>query len=261
MTTLSQMPLVAVTATTEIIRGARRVRVNQSYTDALQRVGLVPLVVPPIPGALASTVLDGVAGLVLTGGEDVMPGRYGAAAHPTVQSHEDRDECEIALVLAARERALPTFAICRGAQVVNVALGGTLVQDIPSEWRGAISHDPGGSRSARVHDVQAEPDTRLATLLDTERLTTNSFHHQSVDRLGDTLRVSARAPDGIVEAIESADPDWWMVGVQWHPEELTETAEDWDRRLFAAFAQMLRERARASVSSPVASALRRKLGA
>ena len=261
MSTLSQLPLVAVTATTEIIRGARRVRVNQSYTDALQRAGLVPLVIPPLPAALASALLDGVAGLVLTGGEDVSPGRYGAAPHPTIESHEDRDECEIALVLAAQERSLPTFAICRGAQVVNVALGGTLVRDIPSEWPGAIGHDPGGSRNARVHDVHAEGDTRLATLLGVDRFTTNSFHHQSVDRLGDALRVSARAPDGVVEAIESTDPDWWMVGVQWHPEELTDTAEEWDRQLFTAFAQAVRDRSLAALSSRGASVPRQTPGA
>jgi putative glutamine amidotransferase len=259
--TFSTPPLVAVTATTEIIRGAPRVRVNQSYIDALQRAGLVPLVVPPLPGTLASTLLDGVAGLVLTGGEDVEPTRYGAAPHPTVESHAERDECEIALVLAARERALPTLAICRGAQVVNVALGGTLVRDIPSEWPGALGHDPGGSRDARVHGVHAEADTKLATLLGTSRLTINSFHHQSVDRLGDALRVSARAPDGVVEAIESTDPEWWMVGVQWHPEELIASPEDWDRQLFDAFAQVVRERSLEGLSSQAASAPRRTPGA
>jgi putative glutamine amidotransferase len=257
VTSFSSSLLVAVTATTEIIRGALRVRVNQSYTDALQRAGLVPLVIPPLPAALASTVLDGVAGLVLTGGEDVEPGRYGAAPHPTVESHAGRDECEIALVLAARKRALPTFAICRGAQVVNVALGGTLVRDIPSERPGGLGHDPGGARDARVHEVHADGDTTLAGLLGTERLTVNSFHHQAVDRLGEALRVSARAPDGIVEAIESTDPVWWMVGVQWHPEELIESAEAWDRQLFAAFAQMVRERAPEKLSLRSASAPRR----
>jgi putative glutamine amidotransferase len=246
-----------VTATTEIIRGAPRVRVNQSYTDALQRAGLVPLVIPPLPAPMASAVLDGVAGLVLTGGEDVEPARYGAAPHPTVEWHAARDECEIALVLAARKRALPTLAICRGAQVVNVALGGTLVRDIPSERPGSLGHDPGGARDARVHEIHVDGDTRLAATLGTEYLTTNSFHHQAVDCLGSALRVSARAPDGIIEAIESTDPDWWMVGVQWHPEELIESTEAWDRQLFAAFAQIVRERSPGAVSLRGASAPRR----
>jgi len=206
---------------------------------------------------MAPSVLDSVVGLVLTGGEDVEPGRYGAAPHPTVESHAARDECEIALVLAARKRAMPTFAICRGAQVVNVALGGTLVRDIPSERRGGLGHDPGGARDARVHEAHVEGDTKLAEMLGTEHLTINSFHHQAVDRLGNALRVSARAPDGIIEAIESTDPDWWMVGVQWHPEELIESAEAWDRQLFAAFAQRVRERSPEAVSLRGASAPRR----
>ena len=231
--------LVAVTGTTEIIRGAPRVRVNLSYTDALTRVGLVPLVVPPLAASAAAAVLNAVAGLVVTGGEDVAPARYGEAAHPTVEAYEGRDESEIALILEARRRRLPTLAICRGIQVVNVALGGSLVQDIPSQCPNALNHDPGGGRDARVHDVSVEPNSRLARALGANRLTTNSFHHQSLARVSADLCVSARASDGIIEGAESADEGWWMLAVQWHPEELTNTMEPWDRNLFVAFAQAL----------------------
>jgi putative glutamine amidotransferase len=236
-------PLVAVTATTEIIRDAPRVRVNLAYTDALVAAGLVPVVVPPLPAAGAAVILDGVAGLVVTGGEDVDPARYGEEAHPTVEPHEGRDESEIALVLEAHRRRLPTLAICRGIQVVNVAFGGTLIQDIPSQLTNAIPHDPDDRRDARVHHVQVDPDSRLARALGTDRLETNSFHHQALARVAAALCVTARAVgDGVVEGAESADPAWWMLAVQWHPEELTKTTEPWDRNLFAAFARAVTKR-------------------
>ena len=234
--------LVAVTGTPEIIRGALRVRVNASYTDALVQVGLVPLVVPPLGASAATDVLGGVAGLVITGGEDVAPKRYDEPPHPTVQAHEGRDESEIALILEARRRRLPTLAICRGIQVVDVALGGSLVQDIPSQWPNAINHDPGGDRDARVHEVRVEPRSRLARALGAERLMTNSFHHQALARVASELCVTARSTDGVIEGAESADADWWMLAVQWHPEELTHTAEPWDRNLFAAFATAVARR-------------------
>ncbi|HEY2378893.1 MAG TPA: gamma-glutamyl-gamma-aminobutyrate hydrolase family protein [Gemmatimonadaceae bacterium] len=237
MSITSKSALVAVTGTTEIIRGAPRVRVNLAYTAALARVGLIPLVVPPLVDVAAPAILDGVAGLVVTGGEDVAPTRYSEEPHPTVEAHEGRDESEIALVLEARQRRLPTLAICRGIQVVNVAFGGSLVQDIPSQRPTAIDHDPGGSRDARVHEVRVDAASALANALGTDCLTTNSFHHQSLARVANDLRVTARAADGIVEGAESVDPHWWMLAVQWHPEELTDTPEPWDRNLFAAFAR------------------------
>jgi putative glutamine amidotransferase len=236
-------PLVAVTATTEIIRGAPRVRVNLAYTEALIAAGLVPLVVPPLPAEHAAVVLGSVAGLVVTGGEDVAPSRYGEEAHPTVEPHEARDESEIALINEAYRRRLPTLAICRGIQVANVALGGTLVQDIPSQLPSAIPHDPDDPRGARVHDVRVDPDSRLAGALGTDHLRTNSFHHQALARVPAALCITARAvDDGVIEGAESADPSWWMLGVQWHPEELTGTPEPWDRNLFAAFARAVSKR-------------------
>jgi putative glutamine amidotransferase len=229
-------PIVAVTATTELIRGVPRVRVNAAYTDALTRAGLVPLVVPPLEASVAAAILDRVSGLVLTGGEDVATHRYGVSPHPTVNAHEARDEGELALAVEARARRVPTLAICRGIQVMNVAMGGTLIRDIPSERPDASAHDFDGDRNARVHPVQVDPDSRLARALACDRPQTNSFHHQALDRVADGLRVSARASDGIIEGAEAEDPQWWMLAVQWHPEELTATPEPWDRNLFAAFA-------------------------
>ena len=234
-------PFVIVTATTEIIRELPRVRVNEAYTAALAEVGLVPMVLPPVSPSMAAASLVDVAGLVLTGGEDIDPARFGQEKHPANgEPHAARDGYELALAHAAAERRIPTLAICRGAQIMNVALGGTLVQDIPSQHASSIDHAPQGKRGQRTHDVNIETDSRLARIVGTTSISTNSSHHQSIDQVGRGLRVVASSPDGIVEAIEPSDPAWWMVAVQWHPEELTATPEDWDRRLFAAFADAVR---------------------
>jgi putative glutamine amidotransferase len=245
--------LVAVTATTKVIEGMSRVRLNEAYVRALESAGLVPMIAPPMDPRLAGAVLDGVAGLVLTGGEDVDPAHFGAEPHPDLGTvHATRDVFELALVREARARRMPVLAICRGIQLLNVALGGTLVQDIPSEWPSELSHDLSHRREERVHAVAIEPGTRLANALGDAQITANSSHHQSVERLGEGLVIVARSPDGIVEGVETQD-DWWVLGVQWHPEELTSTPEEWDRRLFAAFAE--------AVSSPTSSSPRPSPGA
>ena len=241
------LPPVAVTATTEIIRDALRVRVNAAYTVSIRGAGLLPLVIPVLDPADADAALDGVAGLVLTGGEDVNPARYRAAPRPELgDTNDGRDAFEMALVRAARARGLPTLAICRGVQILNVALGGTLVQDIPAEWKDPIAHDGDWARTARVHEVDVEPGSRLARALGTERPVVNSMHHQSLGRVAPSLATVAHAPDGIVEGVEWPSDDWWMVGVQWHPEELTATPEPWDRALLGAFTQVVSRAAKIS---------------
>ncbi|HET9728972.1 MAG TPA: gamma-glutamyl-gamma-aminobutyrate hydrolase family protein [Gemmatimonadaceae bacterium] len=238
-------PFVIVTATTEIIRDVSRVRVNEAYTDALTAAGLVPVVLPPMDPSLASAALNVVAGLVLTGGEDMDPRLFGEEPHPAAgQPHAARDLYELSLARTASSLRIPTLAICRGMQVMNVALGGTLIQDIPSERPSAVDHNPTGKRADRVHRVDVDPSSRLARVLCSTLIFTNSSHHQAVHEIGGDLRATAHSEDGIVEGIESIDPAWWMVGVQWHPEELTATAEDWDRRLFGGFADAVRDSGR-----------------
>jgi len=238
-------PFVIVSATTEVIRHVPRVRVNEAYTSALTLAGLIPVVLPPMDPSLAAAALNDVAGLVLTGGEDIDPRLFGEEPHPaTASPHAARDSYELALARTACTLRIPTLAICRGLQVMNVALGGTLVQDIPSQRQGALEHDPAGKRADRVHRVDVEAGSRLAQALGATLVFTNSSHHQSVHEVAPGLRITARSEDGIVEGIEPIDPAWWMVGAQWHPEELTATAEDWDRRLFGAFAEAVRESGR-----------------
>jgi putative glutamine amidotransferase len=136
--------------------------------------------------------------------------------------------------------ALPTLAICRGIQVVNVALGGSLVQDIASECPSGVQHDQSEARKQRVHDVSVGSDSMLADAVGATRITVNSSHHQAVARVARGLDVTARAPDGIVEGAEWTGDDWWMLAVQWHPEELTRDPQPWDRGLFKAFADRVR---------------------
>jgi putative glutamine amidotransferase len=234
-------PHVIVTATTEVLRDRARVRVNEAYTNALAAVGLVPMVLPPIDSEMAVAALLGTAGLVITGGEDVDPALFGQKPHAaTGVPHAARDAYEVALARAAAEHRIPTLAICRGAQVMNVALGGTLIQDIPTQRPTHLQHDLSERRTERVHVAEVISGTTLANVLGDERITVNSSHHQSVDRIADSLRLAATSPDGIIEAVETCDANWWMLAVQWHPEELTATPEDWDRRLFRAFADAVR---------------------
>ena len=245
-------PIVAVTATTEVIRDAMRARLNAAYIGAIEGAGLIPLVTPPLRDpAMAAELLDRVDGLVLTGGEDVDPVHYGARRHPASDPPQAaRDAWELALVKAARDRALPVLAICRGMQLLNVALGGTLVQDLPSERPGPVSHAQSRARAERVHGAAVVPGSRLATATGALAIDVNSSHHQAVDRIAPGLRIVARSEDGIIEAVETAADDWWVVGAQWHPEELVGTAEAWDRRLFEAFANVVRGAAARSRGMP-----------
>jgi putative glutamine amidotransferase len=230
-------PVVALTSATKPVEGMMRVRLNQAYVDAARDAGLVPLVLPPVSEAELAGVVEAVDGIVLTGGEDVDPAAFGAERHPQTQDpHRERDHCELALVRLAQELRIPTLAICRGMQVVNVAFGGTLIQDIPSERPSEIDHDRSSERRMRVHGVRVDPESKLARALGGIALTVNSSHHQAVDRVAANLRVTAHAPDGIIEGAEWGGDDWWMLAVQWHPEELISDGKPWDRGLFHEFA-------------------------
>ncbi len=233
--------IVAITSPARITHTAPMGKLNAAYVEALHGAGLTLRVIPPLDDpAEAAERLSGVTALVLTGGVDVDPARYGATPHPaTHAAYPARDATEIALVAAAREAALPTLAICRGMQILNVALGGTLVQDIASERPGALVHAAAANRDQRTHRVTVDGDSRLATVIGATDIAVNSFHHQALDRVAPELHVVATAPDSLIEGVETAPDDpWWVLGVQWHPEELVQDPEPWDRRLFAAVAAL-----------------------
>lgn len=220
--------VVILTASTHSVDGLERIVLDEAYVTAIESAGLSPLILPPVDALRALRALDAVSGLLLTGGEDIDPACYGAQPHPACgASHSTRDACEIALAKHAQTLRIPTLAICRGAQILNVALGGTLIQDINA------SHP---RNVARIHEVALDPQSRLAAIIECAEPHVNSTHHQAIDCAGNGIHITGRANDGTVEAIESIDREWWMLGVQWHPQLLVQTAEDWDRRLFAAFA-------------------------
>jgi len=213
----------------------------EDYKQAILHVGGEVRIVDP--SMSVEDALKGVDGLMLTGGDDVAPSRYGEPPHETVvEAEPGRDEFEIALVNAARARALPLFAICRGVQVLNVACGGTLVQDIPSQVRGALPHSlkvPPNEPYSLAHEVWLDKDTLLSQLMcerlsDADACEVNSRHHQAVKDVAHGFKVSATAPDGVIEAIE--DPTArFCLGVQWHPENFWRTGEF--RPLFEAFVE------------------------
>ncbi|HVB38000.1 MAG TPA: gamma-glutamyl-gamma-aminobutyrate hydrolase family protein, partial [Vicinamibacterales bacterium] len=188
-----------------------------------------------------------IDGLLLTGGvADVDPARYGQARHAAVtQTDPARDEFELTLATRACEVNLPVLAICRGAQVLNVARGGTLVQDIPSEVPGAVTHTVPTPPYAIAHEVWLNKDTLLwrlmhETLAESDSCSVNSRHHQSIGRIASGLEVGATAPDGVVEAVEAPGLRFCL-GVQWHPENFWRTGEF--RALFEGFVEACRAKA------------------
>ncbi|MCB1247190.1 MAG: gamma-glutamyl-gamma-aminobutyrate hydrolase family protein [Acidimicrobiia bacterium] len=193
--------------------------VFHTYTDAVIAAGGSPVVLIPTDVDHIDDVLDRIDGVLLTGGGDIDPERYGGAPHESLMGvDEERDAYELELARLAYARRIPTLAICRGLQVVNVAFGGTLVRDLPSE-RGVEGHDRIGDAAWEKHSsVEIDPASTLAEVIGPGTHGINSIHHQAVDRVGDGIRVVGRAPEGTPEAIQHEDATWPMLAVQWHPE-------------------------------------------
>jgi putative glutamine amidotransferase len=230
------MPIVAITPCKK----------PRDYEAAVRRAGATPR--PLALDEATSTALEGVDGLLLTGGDDVDPALYGEARHPASDvSEPDRDAFEIDLVRRALAADLPVLAICRGLQVLNVALGGTLIQDIPSEPAPLLPHDAAGPPTTLAHTVAVAPGSCLAALVgpdDTRAV--NSRHHQAVRALGEGLVVTATSPDGVVEAAELPSARF-CVGVQWHPENFHGTGEF--SGLFEGFVAACRSRVKRGLGS------------
>jgi putative glutamine amidotransferase len=227
---------IAVSGVVRAWDGNQRTGVNAAYVRALLAAGGVPLILSPLMGAsLAAAALDGCDGLLLTGGEDIEPSWYGAEPSPLLeQPSQERDLFELALFAVARQRALPILGICRGIQLINVALGGTLFQDLPSERPGTIDHSPKHPRDARTHRVRLQPGSRAALSLGATQITVNSVHHQAIRELGKGLVASGWSDDGLIEAAESEPGPSWVLAVQWHPEEMHADRKAPEHGLFSA---------------------------
>lgn len=217
---MSRRPVVGICAAVETARwGAWEVEVNLSqrtYSREIAGAGAQPVILPPSPELTEAPgeVLDPLDALILAGGGDLDPSSYGAEADPhTTGSRAERDRFEIAVCLAALERDLPLLGICRGMEVMNVALGGTLVQHL--DTASTHLHTPG---TFSDHDVELEPGSLAARAAGAERISVRSHHHQGLGELGEGLAVSARADDGVVEAVELPERTF-ALGILWHTEE------------------------------------------
>lgn len=219
---------------------------NPAYISAVVAAGGAPLLIPPLdnPDALEA-IYACLDGLLLSGGPDIDPRAFGEDPIPACGDPDrPRDALELTLAHRAVADELPLLGICRGLQVLNVALGGTLYQDIPTQVPEAAAHQRGDlGRDYRAHSVRVESDSHLARALGTTEHQVNSLHHQSIARPGDGMRIVAQAPDGIAEGIELPGHPF-ALAVQFHPEELAATDEV-SRNLFAAFVQACAERMRA----------------
>ena len=209
---------------------------KEQYARAIEAIGGTVRVIPH--EADAETALDGAAGLILSGGSDVEPALYGCAREEACgEACAMRDALELKLLRVCRERQLPVLGICRGCQVINVFFSGTLTQDIPTKY-GSCHRHANDDPAPFDHEVRAVAGTRLFRALG-ERAQVNSYHHQAVDRLGDGLIASAFAPEGFPEAVETRDPDWFVLGVQWHPEN-TFAIDEASKNVFELFREAVR---------------------
>lgn len=208
-----------------------------TYIEALKRAGAIPVVIPPQPEN-ATALLENLDGIVLAGGFDCDPAVYGEEQHESVEAMDPRrQENDLVLAKLAYERGVPTLGICLGMQVMNVARGGTLIQDIESQCPGSLLHESDPSDRIR-HDVEVSAGSRLATIIGAGRKNVNSSHHQAIGKTGAQLRVTAAASDGIIEAVEDASHRFY-VGVQWHPEDME--GEQSASTLFGHFVDVARQ--------------------
>jgi putative glutamine amidotransferase len=212
-------PIIGIGSDVHVTPGKRdRSFAYLTYTEAVRRAGAIPLLIPPQPEN-ADELMEALDGVLLAGGFDADPALYGEEAHPTVEPMDPRRQSnDLALAEAARKRGVPTLGICLGLQVMNVAAGGTLIQDIDSQHDTEISHASIPEDRAR-HEVIVEAGTKLASVLRPGEYTVNSSHHQAIRDVGDGLRVNAHAPDGIIEGVEDPRHPFYL-GVQWHPEDM-----------------------------------------
>lgn len=230
-------PVIGITiARYPAIKTIRVMGVSENYTEAINRAGGAPVM---IPLGLDETQLDALMarldGLLLTGGYDIHPRHYNVERGPEIRGlDEDRDKAEIFITRKAAAVGLPLFGICRGHQVINVALGGSLYTDLPSQFDGAVRHELGSDepRNTILHKIDILPDTMLAEIIGASEAGVNSIHHQGVKELAPGLTPSAYAPDGLLEAFEIKDHPFGL-SVQWHPEWMVE--HESMVRLFSAF--------------------------
>jgi putative glutamine amidotransferase len=217
---------------------------DRAYAEAVRATGGIPVLVPLLPDReILFALLERCDGLLLSGSDsDVDPGRYGQHPHPRLGPIlRERDETDWLLLEAAEAYRRPVLAICYGMQILNVFRGGTLYQDIASELRHALRHEHETPGDRPTHWIRIAEGTLLARLAGGTRAEVNSFHHQAVRDVGRDLRPIAWSEDGVIEAVLHAEPEWFVLGVQWHPE-LTFASDGFSRAIFEHFLHEARKR-------------------
>ena len=211
------------------------VRADLDYVNGVAQAGGVPVVLPPVAPEAAETMIRGIDGLLLSGGSDLHPSYYGKKAHPKLgPTIPERDAFEMRLLELALSRGLPVFGICRGLQLINVSLGGTLYQDLPSQFGEELDHRQDTPKWSPKHEITFDGSSVTGDISGCRELQVNSYHHQAIKELAPGLAVCACSADGVVEAIEGRDfSERWLVGVQWHAEAMR-ASDPAHRNLFAA---------------------------
>ncbi|WP_042472171.1 gamma-glutamyl-gamma-aminobutyrate hydrolase family protein [Bacillus ndiopicus] len=223
-------PIIAVTMHT----GDKKLEINETYIQSVELAGGIPLCIPHLDAQDVEALLNKVDGLLLIGGHDVNPYLYGQEPHQKLgMFHTKRDNSDLAILQSAFKRQMPILAICRGHQVLNVAFGGTLIQDIPSQWEQPLAHAQASMRDEATHTVKINGE-KLRAIFGTEEIRTNSFHHQAIDQLGEGLVAAGVAVDGMNEAVEH-DEHPFCIGVQWHPEAMAPFGDANSIKLFQSF--------------------------
>jgi len=228
-------PLIGITLDSEQAGGYSKFpwyAIRENYCDAVIDAGGLPVPLPHQP-EIANDYLDMIDGLIITGGAfDVGPGLFGAKIrHETVVTKDRRTEFEFAVAKGAIKKDMPLLGICGGQQLLNVVLGGTLIQHIPDEINNALAHEQPNPRDEPGHNIAVKTNTLLHQITGTETMSVNSAHHQAVKSIGDSVVINAAAPDGVIEGIEFPSKRFCL-GVQWHPEF---SIDPGDKRIFDAF--------------------------
>lgn len=234
-------PLIGIGSDILQVEGEReRAFVFLTYVEALRKAGAIAVLIPPQPESVRDLVAS-LDGILLAGGDDCDPTLYGERPHASVEPMDVRRQAnELEIARTAREAGIPTLGVCLGMQMMNVAGGGSLVQDIDSQVGSEIRHT-GPPENRSRHDVRVEGGTRLASLVPALELNVNSSHHQAIARMADGLRASAHAPDGIVEGLEDPNHPFY-IGVQWHPEDMS--GESSASTIFGSFVEAARRHAK-----------------
>ena len=230
-------PIIGITVSKLLNKQRFYDRIPSAYSEAIIRAGGLPILIPvEFPISNITKLLGQLDGLLLSGGGDVSSAFYNGESHPDIVGVcEERDQLEIELLKNALKANKPVLGICRGTQLINIALGGTLYAHIPGQFKTDIIHNTPEEkdRDCLVHEVELDPNSKIGRITGQNRITVNSFHHQAIRTVAPGLRVTARATDGLIEAVELPDEPFGVIGVQWHPEDLISIPSQFE--IFKAF--------------------------